>query len=478
MSSLISRGAVLTMSRLSNFSIQLLSPLLLVRILDVDTYGQYQEFMVYALLLSALCSFAFDSSLTYFLSRHLDRYRQFVTQSTVITLLTSGFWLSILLLAKPAFLLIATYDFVLPLAAYVFFFVNLNWLEYYWIAKRRADVVLYYSAARLLLRLTVLLLAAVATQDLQVVLWSLVATEAFRCTLALTYTLRRRMLTTDLNRDELIEQIRFATPIGASALAQNSGRSAGKLFIASALGPASLAFYAIGSYLMPVVRMMRSGIEDAVFPELVKARHEPGSALRLWQRVNVLNCAMFFPLFVILIVYSELIVTTLFTSAYLPALPVFQVYAFFLLRRCFNTDTLLRTKGQAGFMLWGTLGALALNLALIPALARPLGLLGPAIAFITSEIALELYYASRMLRHLNIQLPDLADWQGILRIIAACILAAPTFLVIELIPGPDLLRAVLASILFLVATLYVAYRLGVADIGRVTLLALSLVHRR
>ena len=98
MSGLMSRGAILTVSRMSNFAIQLLSPLLLVRILDVPSYGQYQEFVIWAALLVTVCSFAVDSSLTYFLPRYPQRDRAFVSQSTALTLaisvicLSSLFW--------------------------------------------------------------------------------------------------------------------------------------------------------------------------------------------------------------------------------------------------------------------------------------------------------------------------------------------------------------------------------------------------
>src|SRR5688572_33316897 len=128
MSDLILRGAVLTVSRLSNFAVQLLSPVLLVRILDVAAYGQYQEFTIYAVLLTGLCTFAVDSSLTYFIPRFPERDRSFVLQTTLITLAISSLSVSILMLGKPLVLKLTSYDFILPLATYVFFFVNLGWL--------------------------------------------------------------------------------------------------------------------------------------------------------------------------------------------------------------------------------------------------------------------------------------------------------------------------------------------------------------
>jgi O-antigen/teichoic acid export membrane protein len=478
MSGLMSRSAILTASRLSNFAIQLLSPLLLVRILDVVAYGQYQEFIIYATLLATLCTFAVDNSLTYFLPRFPERERSYVSQTSAITLAASALCLSALLLAKPLFLKLASYDFIAPLSAYVFFFVNLNWLEYYWIAKRRPRLVLYYSAVRLIVRISVLLLVAYSTRDLLTILWSLVAVEALRVLLVFAYLARQDIFVGDIRRSEITEQLIFAAPLGAAALVQTSSRSIGKIFISSTLGPAALAYYAIGSYLQPIVRVMRSGIEDAVFPELVRAHDEPGNALRLWQRVNVLNCVIFFPAFVVLVYYAEPIVKTLFTDAYLPAVPIFNVYAFFLLRRCFNTDLLLRTTGRTGFMLWGTIGALVANVVLILVLSGTLGMIGPAIAFIVAEVTLELYYAFRARRALQLSVANLADWSSIVRIAGSCAVALPILIGFSFLPGSEIVRMIAASILYFSIVLLLAYRLGVADVGRVVGFVWSRLHGR
>jgi O-antigen/teichoic acid export membrane protein len=478
MSGLISRTVILTVSRLSNFAIHLLSPLLLVRILDVPAYGQYQEFMIYATVLTVLCSFAVDSSLTYFLPRYPHRESAFVSQASVVTLVISTVVLSVLLVSKSLFLRVASYDFVAALAAYTFFFVNLNWIEYFWIAKRQPRKVLYYSAIRLVIRVGTIVLVAYCTRDVLTIVWSLVAVEALRVALVLMYFTRQKIFVRGMKRSELVDHLKFAGPIGTAALLQQASRNIGKLFIGSTLGPAALAFYATGSYLQPLVRVTRSGIEDAVYPELVRAHNESGGALRLWQRVNVLNCVLFFPASVLLVYYSEQIIITLFTSAYLPAVPIFSVYALYLVRRCFNTDVLLRTTGRSGFMLWGTSGALVINVVLIAILSRTLGMIGPAIAFILAELATEFYYANRTLRSMGLTFTGLADWASIARIILACVVALPIPIAFDQIPAHEFTRALLSSGLYLSAVLWLAHRFGVKDVGRVVEYLASRLHPR
>jgi O-antigen/teichoic acid export membrane protein len=477
MSELITRSAVLTASRMSNFAIQLLSPILLVRILDVAAYGQYQEFTIYAVLLTGLCSLAVDSSLTYFLPRFPERERSLVLQTSIITLAISTLGIILLLVARPLFLRLTTFDFVLPLAAYVFFFVNLGWLEYYWIAKRQARKVLYYSALRLLLRVLVLLLAAYLTRDVMTIVWSTAAFEALRVVWAFAYCSRQGLFAGELRWSGIAEQMKFASPIGTASLLQNAGRNIGKIFISSSLGPVALAYYAVGGYLIPIIRLMRSGVSDAIYPELVSAHDRPGAALALWQRVNVLNCVLFFPAFVLLTYYAEELIGVLFTPAYHPAVPVFWVFAFFLIRRCFNTDVLLRTSGRTGFMLWGTCGSLVLNVVLIVILSGWLGMIGPAVAFLVAEVALELFYASRMSRMLGLRFSNFADWHSIARVAASCIVGLPILLVFEFLPVVDLARMVLASALYCALVFLLAYFLGVKDVGRVARFGWSRLRR-
>jgi O-antigen/teichoic acid export membrane protein len=467
MSGLMARTAILTTSRLSNFAIQFLSPVLMVRILSVEDYGRYQEFMIYATMLTALSTFSIDSSLTYFISRFPARERSFVTQTTLLIFAISAVGVTALIAGRPLLLDFTTFDFVMPLALYMFFFVNMNWLEYYWIARRQARSVLYYSAARLAFRVIVIVGTAYVTRDVITVLWSAVFAEVIRASVVLAYALHRRLFTSELSKADVVEQLKFASPIGTAAFVQSAGRSAGKLYIGSTLGPIALAYYAVGGYLQPVVRAVRSGIEDAVYPELVRAHGQPGGALRLWQRVNVLNCLIFFPGFAILAIGAEVVVTTLFTESYLPAVPVFIVYSLFLVRRCFNSDVLLRSSGRTGFVLVGTFGALGLNLLLIAVLSDRLGFIGPAVAFIAAEVALECYYLWQATRKLGLTIPVLVDWRSVWRVFLACALSSPILVLSRMWDGHPVAALAVAVPVYLGAVLLISHYLGVDDVGRI-----------
>ena len=57
---------ILTISRLANYGLMLLAPLVLVRLMPVTDFGQYREFILYGGILYSLASFQINESLLFF----------------------------------------------------------------------------------------------------------------------------------------------------------------------------------------------------------------------------------------------------------------------------------------------------------------------------------------------------------------------------------------------------------------------------
>ena len=57
MSGLGNRTAILTLSRLANYGLMLISPIFLVRLLNVADFGRYREFLLYGSILQAFAQF-------------------------------------------------------------------------------------------------------------------------------------------------------------------------------------------------------------------------------------------------------------------------------------------------------------------------------------------------------------------------------------------------------------------------------------
>src|SRR5262245_23997996 len=89
MSGLAGRAFVLSLSRFANYGLMLLSPIILVRLLSIDDFGRYREFVLYASLLQSIAGFGISASLLYFIPSHRESVWRVVRVTVLLTLFSS-----------------------------------------------------------------------------------------------------------------------------------------------------------------------------------------------------------------------------------------------------------------------------------------------------------------------------------------------------------------------------------------------------
>ena len=464
MSTLLTRSLVLSFSRFANQAIVLLSPALLVRILSVADYGSYREFMLYAGLIAPLVTFGVASSLQYLIPKHPQREREWVTQTALFILASSTVAIIGIFLAGDLIRGNTSLDFVTALQLYIFFFVNLNFLEGYWLGKKRTDLVLYYSSGRLIMRMVVIVSAAVLTKDVHAIVFSLVALEAVRCLLILSYASWKRWFTKRITRDALALQMSYFLPLGAGAIVGVLNQKVGMLFISTTIGAEALAFFVIGAFATQIVNILRGAVSDVIFPEIVELKAaSPKDALPLWQHATVLFTVLLFPMAILFSYYADAIVTILFTKEYSAAIPVFSAFAILLYLDSFDFHLPLRVQNANRFFVVGSIIALAVNLALLYPAYLLFGLVGPAVALILSRLAFTAYLGYKASRLYRVGLRQMIRWREVGKVLAASLICAPVLILGKYLVDQLLVRGVTFGLLYLGSYLVLLRLMGVWD---------------
>ena len=102
-----------------------------------------------------MLGFSIKTSILYFIPKDPDNERKYVTQTALFIFASSALGLGIIYATGHIVFAKANFDFAEPLLLYVFFFLNLDFVESYWLAKKRSDYVLYYSTAKSAIKITV-----------------------------------------------------------------------------------------------------------------------------------------------------------------------------------------------------------------------------------------------------------------------------------------------------------------------------------
>ena len=451
MSSRTNRVTTLAISRLLNLAVQFITPILLVRILNREAYGQYKEFFVYVSLLSTILGFSIKGNILYFVSRNPENEKHYSTNTVFLLLLSSIVGLLIVYLAKEYFLSLTTYNFIIPLIVYLFFFQNLDIIDTYWLAKKKSLYVLYYSLIRAIIRVIAVVLTAYFTHNILTILYVLILLEFLKFLFILFYLINKRLLSTKIQKTSLKEQLIYIVPLGVASTLLEFNMDISKVIISANLGASILALYAVASQNLPIVGIVRSSVSEVIFPDMAeKILKKPLEALNLWSKSNIIYLFLMYPLFFIMFIYADVFIKTLFTSNYLDAVPIFQIYLFYFLKQCFEMGIPIRAMNKNKYFLIGYIFTSVLNVGLLFILFKIFGLLGPAIAYVLSEIALAFYYAAIILKIYKIKVKDLFFWRKVFIILATGILLTPLLIGGRFLPINPLITAILFSTLYLI----------------------------
>ena len=465
MASIVRRTAVLGFSRLTRIALGLLSPVFMVRLLTVEQFGQYRDFLLYATMIFTIVEFCVNSSLPYFIPREPSRERVYFTQATLFVFATSVIAALLVLALGNLAPSAVIREYRIALFLYTLFLCNLDCWEVFWIAKKQTINVLYYSLTRLVVRMTVVILSAYLSGQVSVVIWSLVVVEALRLFTMTMFAARKKLFVADITSATLKAQLAFFGPIGAANLLYTANGYMGQIYISAMMGPAYLALYTIGTYLQPIVHVFRSSIGDVIMPEIAsKTDVPPKVALVLWQRATVVYCVVMMPMAVLLFYYADVFVSVLFTSAYGEAIPIFQIFVLLLVRECFDFSLPLRVVNRTNVFFYFSFLSVAVNLILMLVLFDIYGILGPALAMVLSRYFSVVVFAVVVMKYCDYTISNLLPWLDIAKVIGLCLACIPILFVGELLDINALVRAILFATVYALVFLFLLINSGIDDV--------------
>jgi len=411
MTSFVSRGAVLASARLLNQALALLSPLLLVRLLDIVDYGRYRQFMALAILVTSLGGFALAANLTYLLARSPERSAADVTKTCVLMFMVALVSALVVALGHRWLVPEEIADSWWLLSLYVFMFLNLEVIVAYWLAQRRSVEVMQYTLVVTGWRLATLLGAALYFHEVEMIFVVIVCAETIK-NLAIYLWLRRRgLLVFRWQHEVLREQVRLVAPLGLGSLL-NKANDFGRVVVGSVMGPVPLALYTTAAYQVPLVNIVQTSLSDVIFPDMVKrAQRDPAEGLRLWKRAQMMVAAVIIPAWMLLSYFAEPLIRIAFTAEYVAAAPFFQVFLLLMVRQCFQFSTLLRSVEDNASFATSNAVALGINAALMFALMPRYGLWGPTLGLVVGQYWTGYYLARRVMTRYRVPLAEIYQWR-------------------------------------------------------------------
>jgi O-antigen/teichoic acid export membrane protein len=430
MSGVGNRAAILTLSRLANYGLMLISPVVLVRLLTVAQFGRYREFLLYVSLLQSIAVFSINDSLLYCIPAHPGSRWRTVRQTAALIACSSLITVTVLAALDRASGGRVIGPLLLPVCLYTFLSSNLDFWDFYWLATDRAGLIFVYTSLRLATRVAVVLGVAALTHDVRTIIWALIALEAVRVlgTGIVMMAADRGAAEPPLPRPWR-EQLRYCVPSGTASVLSTLNRSLGGLAITKALGAVAMAQYTIGKYGEPVVVTLRNSVSSVVLPEMIRRdrARDPDSrreALALWKRATVVNAILLFPVVILVERFARPLVNTVFGASYAPAALVLRIYMLGVVRECFDFAPALRALNRTGALVGSNVASIAACILLLAVLVPARGVAGAMGAVVLAMIVDAAWLARATMRYYGVGLGELIPWAGTGKVALAALMAA------------------------------------------------------
>lgn len=424
------RAAILTLARLANYGLMLISPIILVRLLTIEQFGRYREFLLYASVLQSIAIFSINDSVLYCIPANPSSRWRTVRQTAVLIACGSLIAVAGLTLLDRVSGGRIVGSLLLPVCLYTLFAANLDFWDFYWVATDRPGLIFAYTSLRLAARVTVATVTAALTHEVRAIIWALIALEGLRLLgVAIVMAIADRGAAEPPLRDPWREQLRYCLPSGTASFLAMLNRNLSSLVVAKALGPVALAEYSIGRFGEPVVETLRNSVSSVVLPEMVRRdRDSREASLMLWKRATVVNSIVLFPVAVVVWSFARPLVALVFGPSYSSAALVLQIYMLAMVRETFDFAPALRAINRTRPLVESNIASLATCALMLAVLVPHFGIAGAMAAVLIGMLVDAVWLARVAMRVYGVGLGKLIPWGGTGRVALAAVLASAVLL--------------------------------------------------
>lgn len=451
----LSLGAVKAFDHAMHF----LLPIVLVRSLDAQAFGEYRLLWLAVGTLMVLGNLNMGGGLYYFVPRSDPKQKRLYIHQTLLFFVAAGAVCAFLvspwnpLLPEPARVL-APYGWLVPAFVGLWFVAAL--LDYLPTVEERIRLQAYATISISLLRTAMVGLGAWFTGSLQVILWLLLALVLVKLALLAGYIHRRHGLGRPwFSRKLFAGQFRHCAPFGLSGGLYALRVHADQWIAASLFALSSFAAFSIAALVGQVVHIFRHSVMEAFLPSMsrLQAKGDLPGMMEMNRRGNVIVGTLLYPLLALAFAFAEEIITIVYTAAYLEAVPVMRVYIIGMVAMVVEMGSVTLLLREGAFALRTNIVALAISVAVSVAAALHFGLPGAALGSVLAVYLDRTIMLRRVARRVGVPFSRVQDWRALALSLAAAAAAAALawFLVERYLAGAAPLARIAAGAALLAA---------------------------
>jgi len=402
MSTLSDKTGFLIVANLVKYSIGFMVPIVLVRALNQQEYGSYQQLLLIGNALAGIMTLGLPASIYYFY-HHVSTTgrRPALVLQTVFMLAVMGLVSGALVYLAAPFLAqrMSNPDltgFLNIYAFYVVFFIASEHFIHFLISQDRYRLAVWFEAGETTLRVVILFLPLLLGFGLVGLVWATVVYASLRFTIRTGIILRAVKGFSGPWAASLFlsEQLRYSFPLFLSSLIGFIGALLDKAIIALFFTPVHFAIYTVGALEIPLDVIFQASVANVLRASLPPLVQEGNLAeiIRIWRESVRKLAIILLPSFVFLLGFSYDFITLLFTDKYAESVYVFRIYLFLMPFNIFVFSLMPQVFGKTRINLYISIGAILAHVALSFLLLWAIGFYGPVLSTVITVLFISIAY--------------------------------------------------------------------------------------
>lgn len=406
-------------------ALNVITPIFLVRLLDVTEFGNYRLLWLIANTVMIIAPLGMSRSLLYFLPRLQEHERREFVAQTLLFLALSG--LVVAALISPLTPLLGAVTPGLShhadlVAAFTLLWVVASLVELLPTADRnvrwQAKAILWLA----IVRNVVIVTSAAWSEDLRTIFVAMIAFATAKVLLLLHYCVVHYGWAILLpSGKRLGEQLRYAVPFGLGNAIARIRAKIGQWVAAVFFTVNDFGIFSIAYTVRHVLSLLADTVTQVITPRMSKleAGGDVTKMLQVNRSGNIAVTAVMYPVAAFLFAFATPFIVFLYTEAYSEAVPIFRIYLIGIIFLPVEVATVLIVLKQGPFVMKLNAWLVPITAATVYAGAQIFGLTGVAAASVLVLAATKYVNFLRVSHLVSIPLQRLQPWRVLFFLFAA-----------------------------------------------------------
>lgn len=348
------RWVLLTGARVIGVVFSIIIPMYLGRKLSVESYGTYKQIMLLFWFSQVALNLGIDDSAYYNLRLDPKRFPLYSFNALVFNLLATGaLWAAMVFFSHEISLLLKNPE-IEPLLSILGFLILVTissmQIEGILIGMNLFQERLWVEVGVEVLKVIGILWAFYFYNSIYIaliVLSILMSVRLLGTILLIFHYKQKEKIDLKEAPSLVISQLKFGLPLGFSRILQNI-LNMENFFISSFFNLTQFTYYSVGCFENPLVNATRTSLYEIGNIEMIDAIKNEGkkAAIDIWKKMSRKLLLVVIPFVVYMIFFAKEIIIFIFSSKYLPSVPYFIVFNFYLIVGSLNPEPIFRAISQ------------------------------------------------------------------------------------------------------------------------------------